>query len=397
MSRRQGLQLLGSLILLFGFVSGSWFLWLFGGFFLFMAFFMQWWQRRLPRLLTLSWEADSSKVMPHTPVHIRFTVVNHSWLPLPCTRCTFSLPEHVRVEEVDEQTIINKRSYVRLWFNLPRRSKVVRNFTLIPQSRGLIWLSDVQLVTLPLFLDDACELSLPLPFHLLVYPRIQAVPAFQLGDSQPTGRHLSRQRVEEDHTFLRGVRPYVAGDRLKHIDWKASAKTGSLQTRQYEYTAQPNWKVIGHILPSYEPLQHRHNDEQNEQTISILASLAVKCRREALAYELFINVRYRGKDGYHLAKGSGKSHHLQVMTHLARLHYYIPTPIVTVLRRLEQSRDRQAIVLVSPRLDDDVEEAVKRLLQRGHHVTIIDSSAETAQLRRTELHKQPKGDRSYAQ
>lgn len=384
MSTRQTFHVLGSLFCLFGFMSGSWFLWLFGGFFFFMTEFHRWWLSRLPRWIHVDWEAEMSRVMPGSPVKVTLRMTNRSWLPLPYTRIRFSLPEHVEVEGADEAKLGNKRMVVQLWLSLPRRRQIERSFTITPQRRGMVWLTEVQAEFIDLFADEDCSVNLPIAFSLLVYPLPLPIPPLAMGETEPIGRRLSRQRRQEDLTFLRGVRPYMPGDRMKHVDWKASAKTGALQTRQFEFTAHPEWRVAGHILPSFEPLMQRHNDETNERTISYLAAVAVLCRRQSLPYELLLNVKQRGKEFYHLPKSSGKAHHVHVMTQLARLHQYVPTQLSTVLRRLEQSQQREAVLVVSPRVDEAAYAAMRRLVRRGHTVVLLDVSGDQAVYRRIE-------------
>jgi uncharacterized protein (DUF58 family) len=384
MSTRQTFHVLGSLFCLFGFVSGSWFLWLFGGFFFFMTEFHRWWLRRLPHFIHVEWEAEQSRVMPGTPVTITVRMTNRSWLPLPYSRIRFALPEHVTVEGADEAKPSNKQTVVQLWLSLPRRRQIERSFTLTPHRRGVVWLTEVHAELIDLFADEDCSVHLPIAFSLLVYPLPLPIPPLSLGETEPFGRRLSRQRRQEDPTFLRGIRPYMPGDRLKNVDWKASAKTGGLQTRQFEFTAHPRWQVVGHILPSFEPLQQRYNDETNERTISYLAAVAVHCRRQSLPYELLLNVKQRGKEFFQLTKSSGKAHHVHVMTQLARLHQYMPTQLFGVLRRLEQTQQRETVLVVSPRIDEASAEAMRRLVRRGHTVVLLDLSGDQAMYRRIE-------------
>jgi len=384
MSTRQTFHVLGCLFGLFALLSGSWFLWLLGGFFFFMTEFHRWWLRRMPQWMELTWEAEQTRVMPGTPVTVTLRMINRSWLPLPYTRIRITLPEHVTVEGADEVKQTNRQTTVLIWLSLPRRRQIERSFILTPTRRGILWQTDVQADILPLFSAEDCTVQLPVAFSLLVYPLPHPIPPLRIGETEPPGSRLSRQRLQEDPTFLRGIRPYSPGDRLKHVDWKASAKTGSLQTRQFECTAHAQWRVVGHILPSYEPRLQRHNDETNERTISLLAAVAVHCRRQSLPYELLLNIKQRGREFYHLPTSSGKAHHVHVMTQLARLHQYVPTPLPAVLRRLEKSPRRESILLVSPRVDATVEALLLRLACRGHTVVVLDVSQERAVYRQIE-------------
>ncbi|MFD2369565.1 DUF58 domain-containing protein [Brevibacillus sp. GCM10020057] len=393
MSTKQTFHVIGFLLLLFALFSGSWFLWLFGGLFFFMPAVQSWWLANMRRWIKLEWSADQSRVMPGTPVRVTLRLHNRSWLPLPATWLRFTLPDHVTVEGADEVRQSRQRTVVRLRLDLLARQGVERVLTLTPHKRGVVWLTEVQSESLPLFAEEVTALPLQASLSLLVYPAPLPLPPVSLADTDPDGSRLRRQRKQEDVTFQRGVRPYIPGDRFKHIHWKATARTGVHQTRVFEHTARSDWRIVGHILPSYEPLLQRHNDSINERTISCLAALSILCRKRALGYELFLTVRQRGRYQYHLAAGSGKSHHLHVMTQLAQMHTFVTTPLAPLLRRLETSPAREAILLVTPRLDEAAEQAIERLLRRGHKVAVLDVAAETAVLRRCEPGRSVSGRR----
>jgi len=384
MNAKQPLQLIGFFLLFGALFSGSWFLWLFGGLFFFLPAAQDWWQARLSRWLRVEWSADQSRVMPGTPVHVTVRLHNRSWLPLPATWLRITLPEHVIVEGADACSLINQRMIVQLRLDVPARKSATRSLVLTPHKRGNIWMTDVQTHTMPLFAGEESPVLLPLSFSLLVYPSPLPLPAIAFDETEPDGNSLSRQRRQEDMTFLRGVRPYFPGDRMKQIHWKATAKTNALQTRLFEHTARSNWRLVGHILPSFEPKLQKHNDAENERTISYLAALSIYCRKRSLSYELFLTVKQRGREMYHVPAGSGKSHHLQIMTHLASLHHYFTTPLASLLRRLEGSSSRDAILLITPRPDEQIDASIERLLQRGHKVAVLDVSGEQPVLRRYE-------------
>lgn len=384
MDTKQTFHVIGFLLLLFALFSGSWFLWLLGGFFFFMPAAQKWWARSLSKWLKLEWTSDQTRVMPGTPVTITVRLYNRSWLPLPSTWLRFSLPEHVTADGGDEVKTSNQRTIVRLRFDLPMRQSAARTLTLTPHKRGTVWLTEIQSETLPLFAGEVTSLPLSLSFSLLVYPLPLPLPPLSLEETQPDGGRLSRQRQQEDVTFLRGARPYMPGDRFKHIHWKATAKTGTLETRLFEHTAHPNWRIVGHILPSYEPMQQRHNDEGNERVISSLAALSMLCRKKSIGCELLLTVRQRGREHFHMPAGSGKTHHLHVMTQLAQMHHYVTTPLASLLRRLEESPAKAAIILVTARPEELPQTTVERLARRGHSIAVLDVSGEQVTVRQYE-------------
>jgi uncharacterized protein (DUF58 family) len=70
--------------------------------------------------------------------------------------------------------------------------------------------------------------------HVIVYPKIIPLRSLDLPSQSPFGTLPSRERLFEDPTRIRGVRDYQPGDSLRRMDWKTSARVGSLQVRRFE-------------------------------------------------------------------------------------------------------------------------------------------------------------------
>jgi hypothetical protein len=91
----------------------------------------------------------------------------------------------------------------------------------------------------------------------IVYPAMEPGPAMEElaeaiageGDSpvRGTGRDFYR------------IRPYEANDSARHVDWKSTAHTGSLQVREFTRDLEPTIEVLldGAILPGTEPAFER--------------------------------------------------------------------------------------------------------------------------------------------
>ena len=71
----------------------------------------------------------------------------------------------------------------------------------------------------------------PLRQQILVYPSVQPRPEFDHLLAELSGEVKSRFRGR-GHDFYR-IRPYVAFESARHVDWKASAHTGDLQVREF--------------------------------------------------------------------------------------------------------------------------------------------------------------------
>lgn len=82
------------------------------------------------------------------------------------------------------------------------------------------------------------------PVFVLVYPKVLPVTRFDFASERPIGEIRLANMLFEDPTRPAGVRPYVYGDPLRRIHWKATARTGRLHSRVYEPTSLAGATVL---------------------------------------------------------------------------------------------------------------------------------------------------------
>lgn len=74
------------------------------------------------------------------------------------------------------------------------------------------------------------------PQFVMVLPKVLPLQGYNLASRRPIGEIHVTHRLFEDPTRLAGVRPYQQGDPLNRIHWRATARTGEMHSRIYEYT-----------------------------------------------------------------------------------------------------------------------------------------------------------------
>ncbi len=82
------------------------------------------------------------------------------------------------------------------------------------------------------------------PAFVLVYPKIMQLAKYEFASKRPIGEVRLANRLFEDPTRTAGVRPYVVGDPLQRIHWRATARTGELHCRVYEPTSLAGATVL---------------------------------------------------------------------------------------------------------------------------------------------------------
>lgn len=114
------------------------------------------------------------------------------------------------------------------------RERVWLTYTLVGRRRGRYSLGPMSAEGGDLLGSASYERRCPDDDHLIVYPKIIPLRSLDLPTQSPFGTLPSRERLFEDPTRIRGVRDYQPGDSLRRMDWKTSARVGSLQVRCFE-------------------------------------------------------------------------------------------------------------------------------------------------------------------
>jgi uncharacterized protein (DUF58 family) len=119
--------------------------------------------------------------------------------------------------------------------------------------------------------------------------------------------HSSTARAMRETTQINGAREYNYGDRLSRIHWNATAKTGTLKSKEFERESLPKTIVILDRATS-----HYANKEQFELAVSIAASLIDFGTKREMAFGLLST----GADSTYFEPKYGQSQHSQILNHL---------------------------------------------------------------------------------
>ncbi len=157
------------------------------------------------------------------------------------------------------------------------------------------------------------QLSSPFPINLftryrhfssetqvIVFPKPLADHSFASQESQKPRQGYQSSSLPGQDADILSIRDYVAGDPIKRIHWKATAKTGILKTREHTDLHFESRVVNLDNLPK--------NDL--ERTLSRLTHMVLKASRAKMPMVIIIN----GKPFY---PGILASHKIQVLTKLA--------------------------------------------------------------------------------
>lgn len=218
-----------------------------------------------------------------------------------------------------------------------------------------------------------------IPFQTtIVYPKVVPVAEMGLPSRSPFGHLKTQQRLYEDPSRTIGVRDYQQGDSIRTINWKTSAATGSLKVRKLEPAMTLETLLLLNMNADEYQVKSLHTAVENAITVaaSIMNHL-ISLRQETGI--LTNGVDSRSEDypavtgratGLPLRKGRG--HLIQSLELLACLQWVRDIPFSQFCARNgDQVPWGATIVIISPRLDDDLLDTAIGFAQSGHHVSFV--------------------------
>jgi uncharacterized protein (DUF58 family) len=234
-----------------------------------------WWDNAF-RSLTFTRTFSATRAFYGDEVTMELTVVNTK--PLPVTR--FEIADEVTTNvTIDRQTFDraerSDRRLMRTVFSLGMYERVVYRYHVHCMRRGWHRFGPALATAADPFGIVSRRETIAGTSGYLVYPRMVQVASVIVPARQPYGDFKPAQQLIEDPMRMAGVRAYVAGDSPRRIHWRATARTGSMQTRVFEPSASPVAAVfLDTITFSY--LWEGQNSDVLELAITVAASL---CRQ----------------------------------------------------------------------------------------------------------------------
>jgi uncharacterized protein (DUF58 family) len=119
-------------------------------------------------------------------------------------------------------------SWSLLWFE-----RVIRHLRIEARRRGVFTFGPVRLTVSDLFERGTNSEERELPATLIVRPRSVPVRSSDAAHS-PLGSVRSRSSLFHDPALFAGVRPYVPGDPMRRLHWRASARLDAPVSKRFE-------------------------------------------------------------------------------------------------------------------------------------------------------------------
>jgi uncharacterized protein (DUF58 family) len=241
---------------------------------------------------------SQSRAFPGEELWLELSVENNKLLPLPWLEVEDEFPADLAFPGLQLDPSPKPKTVVfRTLFSLRSYERVRRRYRLVATRRGYYRFSRARLRTSDPFGLALASREETTTNELIVYPAIRPLPSFGLPAKQPLGERRPVRPLTDDPTRYRGVRPYVPGDLPRRIHWRATARTGDVQSKQFEQAATPTLALFLDIN-TFEHYWEGLDPEKLERAISLCASLAAWGLEERYQVGLYVNAPRAGGERF---------------------------------------------------------------------------------------------------
>lgn len=166
--------------------------------------------------------------------------------------------------------------------SVPARASRVVTYQLTGLRRGYYQIGPAIAETGDLFGLHRRFRTLTEPAFLLILPKLIPLAGYDVASRRPVGEVNVTYRLMEDPTLISGIRQYQHGDPLRSVHWRATARTGQLQCKQYQPTSVSGATLVVDLHQHSNP--DHHEPVRTDLAVTAAASI---CHTLLLAQQQF--------------------------------------------------------------------------------------------------------------
>jgi uncharacterized protein (DUF58 family) len=317
-----------------------------------------------------------TRAFPGETTEVEIILENKKWLPLTWLQVEDEWPKGfapVRTEAMVEGPGDPTRGALVNAYSLRWNERVRRRYELEAIQRGVYEIGPLSLLSGdPFSLFERLLKTNPKRDYLVVYPEIKPLGELGFPLKDPFGDRRVQRRLFEDPNRVIGVRDYQPQDSFRTIHWKATARTGDLQTKVFEPTRGTSI-VLAVNIATFEEHWRGVWPEMMEYTLSTTASIANWAAGQDYGLGLICNGALFRSDQAFRIQPSRRSNQLgRVLEALAGVKYYVTDEFGRyVINESPKLPIGATMVVVTPFISRSIAISSMRLRDSGRRVVWV--------------------------
>lgn len=302
-------------------------------------------------------------------------IVNNRPFPLPLLIVESRIDKNLELSS-DVETVRNDCNYHRSVFSMMPFSKVVRRHKVKLLKRGYYDLKSIALSSYDLFgFIKVAQDEAPVNAVITVYPDFLDREIFELPSHSFLGDWVVKRWIVDDPFLNAGVRDYQSTDPMKNINWKATARTGSIKVNAHDFTANTKLMILFNTDLSEGQWGSVIDTSLLERGLSLCATYAKLAIENSIDAALASNAQSIKKKGVYAETsfGSGEQHLYAILEELALLSLEHVTSFHYFLGEFLKKGISQAdILIITAYIDQEISDQVSLLRAAGNSVEFFD-------------------------
>jgi len=316
---------------------------------------------------------------PGEKIILRVEVENRKYLPVSWLRATDPIPLEVGTTNLNllSPSHMEEIGYLINLYGLRWHQKVTRSYELLLRQRGVYPIGPVQLESGDLFGMYEQRKETTQQDLVVVYPELIPFEKLHLRTDDPFGDRRTRRQLFEDPNLTIGVRPYQPEDDLRRIHWPATARSGSLQVRQYQPVSARVLMLCLNI-PGQGSYWIDNFSELLERLASLSATLAYHAVEDGYSVGLLSNGCLAHADQpFHIPPGRSRNQLTMLLSALAGITPFTVAPFELFLQHhLNQIPMGATLILITPQINPAFIATLLSLRRYRWNTTLISLASE---------------------
>ncbi|GGH76813.1 uncharacterized protein (DUF58 family) [Pullulanibacillus pueri] len=304
-------------------------------------------------------------------------ISNKKLLPVPWLRLESHISADLQFQHQHELEIADQQFH-RSLFSLMPFQKITRRHKVTCKKRGHYRLNTVEMTNGDLLGLNGTHGKLQVSAELIVYPKLLSIEEIFLPSHSLQGDYSVKRWIIEDPFMKVGIRDYLYGDAMNSINWKATARAGTLQVNQKDFTADHHLMIYLNFELTDDIWMPIMDRPLIERGISYAATIAQYALDQGIPTGFSCNSYIKNFDQPNekepiriLPKNS--QHQLTLLLEtLAKLQMDRRVSFQSFLQEeAEQQMPNTDILLITGYLSEKARERIQQLEAQGHAVEIF--------------------------
>ncbi|WP_032122587.1 DUF58 domain-containing protein [Clostridium amazonitimonense] len=327
--------------------------------------------------LTIKRSLDKNRIFPGEQFNVITQIDNEKRFPVSFLNIEEEYPfgfERIKFKTSLKNANMN---YYSSSYTILGYERIKRYHPSIINKRGVYYLRNISLSLGDIFGFSNLKQENEDFLEIIVYPIVLPAKKIFFENNSIQGDIVVKRWIFSDPIYIRGLREYTRGDRMKDIHWNSSLRMNKLLVKEYEYTSEREVVFVINVQCS-KPYWAFMDGEAIERAVDIVTALSNWTIKQGIPTGVLTNanmISYKGEFSNEILPGV--NNFKSILEFGARMD---KAPKVEFDEFLKEKgkyfRKNSIYIILTPYMNDDIINEIIKLRRYGFMMRIIDISKE---------------------